>query len=68
MRDDAIQSVRLIEEELKKSGLDVETRVKIGIPLREIMEAEKAENISVIVIGSHGKSNLEEISGVSWLF
>jgi nucleotide-binding universal stress UspA family protein len=29
---------------------------------REILKAEeKEENVSVIVIGSHGKSNLEEI-------
>ncbi len=61
MRDDAMQSMRPIEEEPKQSGFDVETRVKIGIPLREILDAEKAEDISVIVIGSHGKSNLEEI-------
>jgi nucleotide-binding universal stress UspA family protein len=61
MRDDAVQEIRPIEDELKKSGLDLERRVKIGIPLREILEAEEQEEVSVIVIGSHGKSNLEEM-------
>ena len=32
-----------------------------GIPLREILRTEEEESVSVIVIGSHGRTNLEEI-------
>ena len=60
--DDAKQVIKVIEDELKKSGFKVKSMIKTGIPVREILKAEeKEENVSVIVIGSHGKSNLEEI-------
>ena len=39
----------------------MKTLLKIGFPVREILDAEKRERVSVIVIGSHGKSNLEEM-------
>ena len=59
--DDAKQQIKVIEDELKKSGFKVKSMIKTGIPMREILKAEEEENVSVIVIGSHGKSNLEEI-------
>ena len=60
--DDAKQQIKVIEDELKKSGFKVKSMIKTGIPVREILKAEeKEENVSVIVIGSHGKSNLEDI-------
>jgi nucleotide-binding universal stress UspA family protein len=59
--DDAKQELKVIEDDLKKSGFKVKTVIQRGVPLLEILKAEKEENISVIVIGSHGKSNLEEM-------
>jgi nucleotide-binding universal stress UspA family protein len=59
--DDAKQDLQALEDELKKSGFAVETRIETGVPVREILKAEAEENPSVIVIGSHGKSNLEEM-------
>lgn len=59
--DDAKQEIKFIEDELKKSGIKVKTMIQRGVPLLEILKAEEKENISVIVIGSHGKSNLEEM-------
>lgn len=60
--DDAKQQIKVIEDELKKSGFKVKSMILTGIPVREILKAEEEEeNVSVIVIGSHGKSNLEEI-------
>jgi nucleotide-binding universal stress UspA family protein len=59
--DDAKQELKIIEDELKKSGIKVKTMIQRGVPLLEILKAEKEEDISVIVIGSHGKTNLEEI-------
>ena len=50
-----------IEKDLKKSGFEVKTLLQRGFPVREILKVEKEENVSVIVIGSHGKSNLEEM-------
>ena len=59
--DDAKQEIKVIEDDLKKSGIKVKTMIQRGVPLLEILKAEEVEDISVIVIGSHGKSNLEEM-------
>jgi len=50
-----------IEKELTESGLKVKLLVKSGVPVREILKVEDEENISAIVIGSHGWTNLQEI-------
>jgi nucleotide-binding universal stress UspA family protein len=59
--DDSKQELRAVEDNLKKSGFKVKTMIQRGVPLLEILKAEEEENVSVIVIGSHGKTNLEEI-------
>jgi nucleotide-binding universal stress UspA family protein len=46
---------------LKKSGFNVKTRIDKGVPFREILKAEQEEDISVVVIGSHGVSCIEEM-------
>ena len=50
-----------IEKELVDAGLKVNLRIETGIPVREILRVEDEENVSITVIGSHGRSNLEEI-------
>ena len=57
----ATQQLEKVEEELTASGFEVKSLLKIGFPVREILNAEKDEDVSIIVIGSHGKSNLEEV-------
>ena len=58
----AIQKeLKAVEDELKKSGFAVKTRIDTGIPFREILKAEQEEDISAIVIGSHGTSSVEEM-------
>jgi nucleotide-binding universal stress UspA family protein len=59
--DDAKQEIKVIEDELKKIGFKVKSMIQRGIPTREILKAEEEEDVSVMVIGSHGKSNLEEM-------
>jgi len=61
MEEHAQEEIRAIEGELKKSGFDVKTRIDKGIPFREILKAEQEEDISVVVIGSHGVSCIEEM-------
>ena len=59
--DDAKHELKVIENELKKSGFKVKTMILRGVPLLKILNVEEEENVSLIVIGSHGKSNLEEM-------
>jgi len=57
----ANKEIRAIEKELKESGFTVKTRIEKGIPFRDILKVEEEENASVVVIGSHGKSCIEEM-------
>jgi len=50
-----------IEKKLMQSGLIVKVRIETGVPLKEILKVEEEEKVSAIVIGSHGKTNLEEM-------
>ena len=50
-----------IKNELAAAGLQVSLRIETGMPVREILRVEEEEDVSVTVIGSHGRSNLEEI-------
>jgi nucleotide-binding universal stress UspA family protein len=59
---------RIADEECNKivaqfleKGLKAKFRVERGIPFLEILKAAREEDVSLIVIGSHGKSNLEEM-------
>ena len=57
----ADEEMKEMEKELEESGFKVKTLLRTGFPLREILKVEEAEDVSIIVIGSHGKSNLEEM-------
>ena len=57
----ADEEMKEIEKDLKEGGFKVKTLLQTGFPLREILKVEKEEDVSIIVIGSHGKSNLEEM-------
>jgi len=52
----AKEEVQAIEKELKASGFTVKTIIKKGFPFTDVLKAEQEEDVSVIVLGSHGKS------------
>jgi len=56
-----VAQIRAIETALEEKGFKVTIRITRGIPLQEILKAEEKEKVSAIVIGSHGKTNLEEM-------
>ena len=61
MEENAQEEISAIEVELKKSGFNVKTRIDKGVPFREILKAEQEEDISIVVIGSHGASCIKEM-------
>jgi nucleotide-binding universal stress UspA family protein len=61
MEEDAEKETRATEVELKKSGFDVRVRIEKGIPFRDILRIEEEEEVSVIVVGSHGKGVVKEM-------
>ena len=58
---EAKEDGKKIEKKLMQSGLIVKIRIETGVPLKEILKVEEEEKVSAIVIGSHGKTNLEEM-------
>jgi len=50
-----------VANELKEAGLKVKLRIEYGIPVKEILRVEGEEDVSAVVIGSHGVSNLQEL-------
>jgi len=61
IEQEARKEVTAIKGELKKCGFEVKTRIEKGIPLKEILRIEEQEKVSLIVIGSHGKTNIKEM-------
>lgn len=61
MEREARREVAAIEKELRDYGFVVSSIVTAGIPLREIVKVEEDEKASLVVIGSHGKTNLKEM-------
>ena len=47
--------------ELEKEGCQVKAIVKEGHPSQEILKVAAEEKVDAIVIGSHGKSNIQEM-------
>jgi len=46
--------------ELEAAGFEVDIRIEKGHPATEILKVEKAEEISAIVMGSHGRNDIVE--------
>ena len=60
-KENAQESLAEMSKELEDLGLTVKNIIKTGFPWREILELEEKEAPSIIVIGSHGRSNIGEI-------
>lgn len=62
LETDANEKINTLSKKLKNNlGLNVETRVEVGIPFHQIVATAKAEASSLIIMGSHGKSLVEEM-------
>jgi nucleotide-binding universal stress UspA family protein len=59
--DQRQEKLAVIGKDLEQAGFAVKPMVKIGNPRKEILKVESQENVSVIVMGSHGRSNLGEM-------
>jgi nucleotide-binding universal stress UspA family protein len=59
--EEAFREVKPIESELGEAGLEVKVRVERGVPHSKILEVAEEEEVSVIVLGSHGRSNLSDM-------
>ena len=46
---------------LRDSGLRARSMLKVGSPFLEIIHTAKAENVDLIVMGTHGRSGLAHV-------
>ena len=61
VENEAKEEANEVAKKLNDIGIKARVRIEKGIPFKEILRVEKEEDISLIVIGSHGKSNVEEM-------
>ena len=59
-REEAQHRIIDIRRALDKQGMKVIVRTPVGTPGAAIVAAADAEGVSLIVIGSHGRSNIRE--------
>ncbi len=60
LREEIQHSIIESRRRLERAGMKVTVRTPIGSPQREIVRTADEEGVSLIVIGSHGRSNLRE--------
>jgi nucleotide-binding universal stress UspA family protein len=61
LRKDAIKKLAAVANALYEKGYKVKMITAKGIPANEILRIEQEEKVSIIVLGSHGMSNLKEM-------
>ena len=59
--ENAEESLSEMGKTLETMGFSVKCIVKTGYPSKVILEVEKQEAPSIIVMGSHGRSNLQDM-------
>ena len=61
LEEDALNELKPIKSKLSAAGFQVKLRVERGAPKFKILQVEEEENVSAIVLGSHGRSNIKEM-------
>ena len=61
MEKEISKEMTAIETDMTAEGFRVKLKVKTGKPFTEIMMTAADEKVSIIVVGSHGRSNIEEM-------
>jgi len=61
MEKEIAKEMAAVEEDMTAEGFRVKLTVKTGKPFTEIMKTAAEEKTSVIVLGSHGRSNIREM-------
>ena len=59
--ESARKQIAPLAEELERIGYKVKVRIEEEVPFRDILKVEDEEDVSLIVMGSHGRSNVEEM-------
>ena len=61
MEKEIAKEMAAVEADMTAEGFRVKLKVKTGKPFTEIMMTAAEEKVSIIVVGSHGRSNIQEM-------
>jgi len=61
MEKEIAEEMAAVEADMTAEGFRVKLKVKTGKPFTEIMMTAADEKVSIIVVGSHGRSNIGEM-------
>lgn len=61
MRANAEKKLEAVKMEIENEGLKVSVKTPDGFPFKEILKIVEGEDVSLTVLGSHGKSNVREM-------
>jgi len=61
MADEADRRLKMIIPADQRAGLDVEMVILHGMPFLEVIRYAKANDVDLIVIGTHGRSGMDHI-------
>jgi nucleotide-binding universal stress UspA family protein len=61
IKEEVAKEMAAIEADMTAEGFRVKLKVKTGKPFTEIMTTAAEEKASLIIMGSHGRSNIEEM-------
>jgi nucleotide-binding universal stress UspA family protein len=61
VKKDATNKLTAVANKLTSNGFKVKVMIARGAPVSEILKVERDEDVSIIVLGSHGMSNLKEM-------
>lgn len=61
LKKEVATEMAAIVEKMTSEGFRVTPEVKTGSPFRVIIDTANKEKVSIIVLGSHGKSNIGEL-------
>jgi nucleotide-binding universal stress UspA family protein len=61
LKKEIAKEMAAIEADMTTEGFRVKLKVETGKPFTEIMMTAAEEKVSIIVVGSHGRSNIEDM-------
>ena len=61
LRQQALNKITFTRKHLEKTGLSVKVRIETGVPASMILRVERQEHVSVIIMGSHGRTNVKDM-------
>lgn len=61
LNDEAYKQIKTVNIELKEAGFETKTIIDRGDPYSKILKVAEQEDVSIIILGSHGRNNVSSV-------